>query len=121
MLLNMFTGILSLCFIALCLLYPLRRNFRLKSKIKKLKFHCIYGFLGLLITFVHVNYKLGHPYISVGFIAFLALFLVTITGFMKRRFMKNKHYYITHIVLVVILILTLIIHVTQKILNQLFM
>jgi hypothetical protein len=121
MLYDLLTGILSLCFIALCLLYPFRLNFKILNKGNKIKFHCISGFVALLITFIHVNYKLGNPNLSQGFIAFIMLLLLTITGFMKRRYMKNRYFYIFHIVLVIIFIFTLIIHITQKILNLLFM
>lgn len=121
MLFDILTGILSAAFLVLSLLYPLRKKFKQLGKISKLRFHCVTGFSLLLVSLIHVNVKLLDPYFSLGFAAFIALILVAVTGILKRRNMKSKPLYYSHISFVIIFILVFLLHVAQQIMNLLIM
>lgn len=121
MLFDVLTGALSAFFILLTLLYPFRRKLKAPRKINKLKFHCISGSLLLLVTIIHINFKILSPSFSLGFLTLAALILVVVTGFLKRRFMKVKLLYYIHISFVGIFILAFLIHAAQQIINLLIM
>ncbi|MFT9057755.1 MAG: hypothetical protein ABF449_14340 [Ethanoligenens sp.] len=121
MVFDVLTGICSVCFLMITLLYPFRRKVKLFPKIGKLKFHCIAGFLFFLSAIIHINTKLLSPFFSAGYVTFFALTLVVVTGILKRRFMKNKLLYYSHIAFVGVLILAILIHVIQQILNLLIL
>lgn len=119
MLFDVLTGILSALFIVLSLIYLFRKKIR--GEISKLRFHCISGCLVVLVTLIHINLKILSPSLSSGFITFAALILVTVTGILKRRFMKSKFYYYVHISCVCIFILSFAVHAGQQIINLLMM
>jgi len=117
MLFDVLTGILNVFFVIICMLYLFRAKFRFF----KLNIHGISGYLLLLITLIHVNVHIINPSFSVGFLTFYAMILVTVTGILKRKFMKVKMLYNAHVFCVGIFIVTLIIHVAQQIINLLIM
>lgn len=121
MIYDIFTGILSACFIILSLLYPLRRKFKNRCKWNKRKFHCSSGYLVLVITLLHINLKLENPYLSAGFLSFVALLLVALTGFLKWRFGKNRFFYAIHVSSAVVFVIVLFLHAIQQGMNLLFM
>lgn len=121
MLFDVLTGILSAVFLALSLLYPLRRRWKRLGKAGRLTFHCIAGCLLLLATLIHVNVKLAAPGFSFGFAAFAALLLTAVTGVLKRRNMKSKPLYYAHVLFVVLFIVAFLLHVAQQIINLLIM
>jgi hypothetical protein len=121
MIFDIFTGILSALLIVFSLLFPFRRRLKKLSVIGKLKFHCVSGTLLLIVTLIHINFKLLSPYLSAGFLALFALILVVATGFLKRRFMKVKFLNYLHISFVGFFILTFLIHVFQQIINLIIM
>ena len=113
--------ILIALLIVLSLLYPLRRKVKKLNRINKLKFHCIFGLLLLLVSLVHINFKMFTPYFSAGYLSLVALLLIALSGFLKRRFMKIKSLYYIHIVFVSIFILSFFIHIAQQIIYILIM
>lgn len=121
MLFDVLTGILSVIFVVLSMLYPFRRKLTALGKISKLKFHCIVGSLLLIVSLVHINFNVLHPYLSAGFFAFFALIGVAVTGFLKRRYMKNKPLLYLHRAFVGIFILGILVHAVQQIINLLIM
>jgi hypothetical protein len=121
MVFDVLTGVLNALLILFCLLYPLRRKIKPLGKISSLKFHCIFGSLLLLTAIIHINGKLLSLSFSFGFLAFFILILIAVTGFLKRRFMKNAVLSYLHISCVGLFVLAFLIHAAQQIINLLVM
>lgn len=113
----MVTGVLSIIFLILCLLFLVRR----KIKFFNMKVHCIFGYLFLMFTLIHINIQIVNPHISTGFLTLLFLLIVTITGILRRHYMKIKMLYTVHILFVVIFLLSLLVHIINQFINLVMM
>lgn len=119
MLFDVLTGVFSALFIALSLFYLFRR--KVKGKINRLKFHCISGSILVIAALIHINFKILNPSFSLGWITFIALISVAVTGFLKRRFMKSKFCYYAHTSCACVFLLSFVVHAIQQIINLLVM
>jgi hypothetical protein len=121
MLFGFLTGLLSLIFITFCLLYLMRRQFNNRSKIRKLKFHALSGYILFFVIIIHIHNQFLQLKLTAGFISFAALLLIVITGIFKRRFKGKRIYYTVHLISVVVFVLALLVHIVQEIINALLM
>lgn len=121
MIFNFLTGLLSVIFIAFCLSYLQRRQWKKPNVIKKLNFHCLSGYLALLIILIHIHFRFFDLKLTAGSISFAALLLISLTGFLKQRFRKKRIFYTVHLGLVAVFIFTVLIHIVQQIINLLLM
>lgn len=121
MIFDFLTGLLGAVFIGFSLSYVLRRQWNKQSKANKRKLHCISGYAGFFIVLIHIHLKFLDFKWSAGFLSFIALLFIALTGFLKQRFRKKRQYYWIHVALAVVFVMALFIHIGQQIINLLLM
>jgi hypothetical protein len=119
MLINILTGIISTVLIIFSLLYPLLRKQKSFASLKKLKFHCMSGYLSLLAILVHIDFSFNFNLAS-GYLSLVALIAAIVSGIMKKH-INNKIVYTIHLFFITALAVSIIYHVLVSVINLLFM
>lgn len=115
-------GFISIIFILLNLSYILVKHIKkvnksIKIDMKKvLKVHCFTGIAAAIIAIVHIGNNVLNPEFSFGYISFVIMLLIIITGIIVKYYREvlfiNKIYWrLIHIMLTIFFIITLFLHV----------
>ncbi len=120
MFITIVTGIISTFLIVFSLLYPLLKKQKLCIKLKKLKFHCISGYLSLLMILVHIDFNFNF-YLTSGYLSLVALTAAIVSGIIKKYIMKNRIVYTVHLLSITALAASIIYHIVVNTIKILFM
>lgn len=91
----------------------LKKYLRIKNL---LDFHCIFSIFATILAFIHAGPYLYNVRFSTGYVSLLLMVLVTLIGilmkYFKKAYAKHKIFWLyTHILLVIMLTGTILLHI----------